>query len=282
MNDQDPKIPWKWGIVAVVLLIALGIGCHGCNRVDQGNVGLLVQLTGSAKGDAHVEEKSGWVFVTPGVERLFEYPTFQQHKEYDEFSVLTKGGLQFDVKPIINYQIDRDSVIQLFKRYRLPLSAIEDAYMRTAVTQVFRDVTNSFDPDSLINNRTGYESALFAAVTAKLRPYFIISQLTSNLTPPKSLIDMIQAKASAIQEAQKVENQVKVTKATVEQQMVQARFDSAQKVIAAAADARVNELQQRSLTPLLVEKMKIEKWDGHYPTYMGGGAPSILNFSSKP
>lgn len=269
------------GLIAlgIVLLVGLTVGCHSCNRVDQGNVGLLVELTGSEKGEARVQEKSGWVFVTPGMERLFEYPTFQQHKEYEEFAVLTHGGLQFDVKPVLNYQINRDSVVQLFKRYRLDLHSIEEGYMRTTVMQAFRDVTNTFDPDSLINSRAAYEADLFKTVNDRLKPYFVISQITSNLAPPKSLIEQIQAKAAAIQQAQAAENQVKVVQAQGEQQMAQARFDSAQKVIHAAADARVNELQQRTLTPLLVEKMRIEKWNGAYPTYMAGsGGGAILNF----
>jgi regulator of protease activity HflC (stomatin/prohibitin superfamily) len=171
--------------------------------------------------------------------------------------------------------------VQLFKRYRLGLPAIEEGYMRTTITQAFRDVTNTFDPDSLINNRAAYEAALFTTVNNKLKPFFSVSQITSNLTPPKSLIDQIQAKANAIQQAQAAENQKRVTIAEGEKAVSAAKFDSAQKVIGAAADARVNELQQRSLTPLLVEKMKIEKWDGHYPTYMGQGGASILNFGLK-
>jgi len=268
-------------IICVVCIFGISYGCSSCHRVDQGNVGLLVELTGTDKGDAKVQEKSGWVAVTPGFEKLYEYPVFQQHKEYEEFAVLTKGGLQFDVKPVLNYQIDRDSVIALFKRYRLDLRNIEEGYMKTTITQVFRDVTNTFDPDSLINNRGLYEAALFKNVNEKLKPYFVVSQITSNLAPPKSLIDVIQAKANAIQEAQKAENQVQVVKAQGEQQMAQARFDSAQKVIHAAADAKVNEFQQRTLTPLLVEKMRIEKWDGHYPQVMSGGGGSILNLDLK-
>jgi regulator of protease activity HflC (stomatin/prohibitin superfamily) len=273
----------KFGLLgsAIILFVCLIVGCGSCHRVDQGNVGLLVELTGTDKGEAKVQEKSGWVFVTPFVEKLFEYPTFQQHKEYEEFAVLTKGGLQFDVKPVLNYQIDRDSVVQLFKRYRLGLPQIEDAYMRTTVTQVFRDVTNTFDPDSLINNRSAYEAALFAAVSSKLKPYFTISQITSNLTPPESLIKQIQNKAAAIQEAQAAENQVKVVRAQGEQHIAQAKFDSAQKVIHAAADAKVNEFQQKTLTPLLVEKMRIEKWNGAYPQVIGAGG-SILNLGLKP
>ena len=270
-------------IAACILgIISIGYGCSSCHRVDQGNVGLLVELTGTGKGDAKVEEKSGWVMVTPGFERLFEYPVFQQHKEYAEFAVLTKGGLQFEVTPVVNYQIDRDSIIALFKRYRLDLPSIEEGYMKTTITQAFRDVTNGFDPDSLINNRVSYEAALFKTVNEKLKPYFIISQITSNLAPPKSLIQQIQNKANAIQEAQAAENQKRVTIANGEKDVARAKFDSAQRVIAEGAAARANELQQRTLTALLVEKMRIEKWDGHYPQVMSGsGSSSILNLDLK-
>lgn len=267
--------------VIIVSFVGVGYGCASCHRVDQGNVGLLVELTGSGKGDAQVQEKSGWVMVTPGFEKLFEYPVFQQHKEYTEFAVLTRGGLQFDVSPVINYQIDRDSVISLFKRYRLDLPSIEDGYMKTTITQSFRDVTNSFDPDSLINNRVSYEAALFKMVNEKLKPYFIVSQITSNLAAPKSMIEQIQAKANAIQQAQAAENQKRVTIANGEKAVAQSRFDSSQMVIAAGAAARQNELQQRTLTPLLVEKMRIEKWDGHYPQVMGGNGGSILSLDLK-
>lgn len=280
MNDY--RLPWGWISIGIVLFLCLGIGCHSCQRVDQGNIGLLVELSGTDKGDAKVQQKSGYVFVTPGFERLFEYPTYQQHVEWQEFAVLTKGGLQFDVKPVLNYQIVADSVIDLFKRYRLDLQSIQNGYMTTAVVQVFRDVTNTFDPDSLINNRGAYEGAIFTAVNQKLAPYFKVSQVTSNLTPPKSLVDQIQAKAAAIQAAQAAENQVKVVNAQGEQQVARAKFDSAQKVIHAAADAKVNELQQRTLTPLLIEKMRLEKWDGHYPQVMSGaGGAQILNLGIK-
>ncbi len=279
--DSDIKKVVMWVIIAVVGIVSLGYGCSSCKRVDQGNVGLLVELTGTGKGDAKVQEKSGWVAVTPGFEKLFEYPVFQQHKEYSEFAVLTHGGLQFEVTPVINYQIDRDSVVALFKRYRLDLPSIEEGYMKTAITQAFRDVTNSFDPDSLINNRVSYEASLFRTVNDRLKPYFIVSQITSNLAPPKSLIQQIQNKANAIQEAQAAENQIKVTRANGDKAVAQAKYDSAQKVIGAAADAKVNELNQRSLTPLLVEKMRIEKWNGQYPQVMGSGGGSILSLDLK-
>lgn len=279
--DQEFSKILKFAGLALVLIVGLVYGCSSCHRVDQGNVGLLVELTGTGKGDTKVEEKSGWVMVTPGFERLFEYPVFQQHKEYTEFTVLAKGGLVFDVTPVLNYQIDRDSIISLFKRYRLKLKDIEDGYMKTTITQSFRDVTNSFDPDSLINNRVSYEAALFKMVNEKLKPYFIVSQITSNLTPPKSLIEQIQAKANAIQQAQAAENQKRVTVANGEKAVAQSRFDSSQMVIAAGAAARQNELQQRTLTPLLVEKMRIEKWDGHYPQVMGGNGGSILSLDLK-
>ncbi len=171
-------------ITSGVILVFTLIFCFStCNIVDQGNVGLLVQRTGTDKGTAKVEEKSGWVFVTPFVEKMYEYPTFQQHKEYDEIEVLAKGGLVFKVKPTFNYEVNRDKAIDLFQQFRRGIEDIENGWLKTAVLQTFRDVTNTYDPDSLINNRSNYETTLYKELSKKLAPWFTPSQVTSNLTP---------------------------------------------------------------------------------------------------
>lgn len=265
-------------IGGVILLLALITLISTCNVVDQGNVGLLVQRTGTDKGTAKVEEKSGWVFVTPFTERLYEYATYQQHKEYDELEVLAKGGLLFKVKPTFNYELNRSKVVDLFQQYRRPLNDIEDGWMKTAVYQVFRDVTNTYDPDSLINNRGGYEATIYKELQKKLLPYFTVSQVTSNLSPPESLIKAIEAKSRAVQDAQTAENQKRVIVAEGEKQVAQARADSSARVTRAAGQARENQLLQISLSPALIQKMWIDKWDGVLPTYqLGSGSNMMLS-----
>lgn len=71
-----------------------------------------------------------------------------------------------------------------------------------------------------------------------------------------------------IQKAQKAQNELAVVKA-----------ESEKKVVAAQAEAEANKLRTQALTPAILEKMWIEKWDGKLPVY--GQVPTIFKDISK-
>lgn len=73
----------------------------------------------------------------------------------------------------------------------------------------------------------------------------------------------IEARNNAIQQAIQVENELKVAEARAKKLLVEAK-----------AESEANELRQRTLTPLLVQQLFIEKWDGHTPLY--GAAPTLF------
>jgi hypothetical protein len=46
----------------------------------------------------------------------------------------------------------------------------------------------------------------------------------------------------------------------------------------AKGQAEAQRLQRLTLTPVLLQKQAIEKWDGHFPTVMGGsGTLPLIN-----
>ena len=92
---------------------------------------------------------------------------------------------------------------------------------------------------------------------------FIFQQLTSNLTAPQSLKDAIDAKNRTTQEAYQAENKLR-----------QAEAEAKAKIIAAEAEKKVNDLKASALTPLIIQQMYIEKWDGKLPTY--GAVPQLF------
>ena len=71
-----------------------------------------------------------------------------------------------------------------------------------------------------------------------------------------------------IQKAQKAQNELAVVKAEAEK-----------KVVAAQAEAEANKLRTQALTPAILKKMWIEKWDGKLPVY--GQVPTIFKDISK-
>ncbi len=67
-----------------------------------------------------------------------------------------------------------------------------------------------------------------------------------------------------------VENEVKVAEAQAKKL-----------IVAAEAEKKANELRQQALTPAILEKMWIEKWEGTVPTVITGGNTSTFLDLSK-
>lgn len=98
---------------------------------------------------------------------------------------------------------------------------------------------------------------------ALINEHFHLEQLTSGLKYPNSIVEAVNQKNKAIQEAQRALNEVAVKKAEAEKMLVQAR-----------AEREANELKSATLTPAILKKMWIEKWDGKLPVY--GNVPQIM------
>lgn len=96
----------------------------------------------------------------------------------------------------------------------------------------------------------------------------LLEQLTSGLEYPQTIVESVNAKNKAIQQAMQVENEVKVAEAQAKKL-----------IVAAEAEKKANELRQQALTPEILEKMWIEKWDGALPVY--GQVPTIFKDISK-
>jgi regulator of protease activity HflC (stomatin/prohibitin superfamily) len=139
-----------------------------------------------------------------------------------------------------------------------------------------------FTPDSLVNNRVGFEEQ----VEAKLRKAlsddgFSFENITSNLTPPESLQAMIDAKNTAVQNALRLNNQVAAEKASAEIAVTKASGIARARIIEAEAEARANELKQKTLTPMLIQQQWIAKWNGQLPATQLGSSGTMVQLPIK-
>lgn len=73
-----------------------------------------------------------------------------------------------------------------------------------------------------------------------------------------------------VQEAQKAENEVKVAEAQARKLVVQAE-----------AEAEANRLRTQALTPAVLQKEWIDKWDGSIPSVITGGSTQMFMDISK-
>jgi regulator of protease activity HflC (stomatin/prohibitin superfamily) len=277
-------------IKAIVVVVALVFGSifliSSCERIDAGHVGVKVNMYGSGKGVGDVTECTGWVFYNPLTTKIYEFPTFMQHKEYkkleeidNSFVVNSKDGSEFHVSPIINYAVEREKVPFIFSKYRRELGDIEDGFLKTTIYDAFRMTANAYTAEELISNRQIFETRVRATLDANLlKEGFIISQLTSNLIYPETFKRAIEAKNNAVQTALTAENQVKTAEAQAKIKVATAQGNAEAMLTAAKAEAEANRMKQVTLTPLLLQLEWINKWDGVLPsTQLGAGTNMLYN-----
>jgi regulator of protease activity HflC (stomatin/prohibitin superfamily) len=246
-------------------------------RIDAGNKGLKVNLTGSDRGVSNYQYKSGWVVYNDWTEQVKEFPLFQQHIEYDEQTVITKGGFAATIKPSFNYSLREDAIGDMFVNLRLNIEDIEQGWLKNAIVSSVNDVANRWEVDAIFNKREEFEGAIIAECNKRVSKWFTVSQLRTNIIPPQSLQQAIEGKTKAVQEAQAAQQRTLVAQAEALEKIAIAKGDSAKVIIDAQALALAMKLKQREITPLYIEYLKAQAWDGKLPTTIAGGSGTFLN-----
>lgn len=258
-------------------------------RVDAGHVGIKVNLSGDERGVSSYQYKTGWVVYNTWIERLYEFPTYQQHIEYGDQTVITKGGFSAVIKPTFNYSLKPDAVGDMFEQLRLGVKEIEQGWLMTAIVGSVNDVANRWAVDDIFNKREEFESAIIQECNKRTSKWFTISQLRTNIVPPDALKSAIEAKTKAVQDAQAAIQQALVADAQAKKKIAIARGDSASLVINAAGkasaalieaegEAKAMKVKQQQLTPIYIDYIRASNWDGKYPTtILGSDSKTILN-----
>ncbi len=251
-------------IVALFIIAIMSKWLVSVERIDAGHAGIRVNLVGDNKGVDDITEVTGWVFYIPVFTAIYEFPTYTQVKDYEAFKVNAKDGSEFTVDPTFSYYVDTKSVPSIFKQYRKSLAELENGFIKNVIYDCFRMVANSYASDSLMSNRQEFETNVQKKLSETLRAEgFVFQQLTSNLTPPQSLKDAIDSKNKTTQEAIQAENKLR-----------QAEADAKARIIKAEAEKKENDLKSSALTPMIIQQMFIEKWDGKLPVY--GETPKLF------
>ena len=255
------------------LLLALVVATMtSCTLVDSGEVGIkFKKFSLTEQGTLDAMPITGFVFYNVFSESVFTYPIFVQRVDYDVFHVNTKDAAVFHMDPIMAYRLDRNKAIDIFSKYRVQLSEIQNGYMKTAIYDAYRITANRYTADELMANLARFESEVRIMLDSTLtKEGFIVAEFTSQIIPPESLRKMIDAKNAAVQSALKAENEVKEAEANAKIAIAEAEGDAKAMKIKADAEAYYNRTISASLTRNIIMEDWIEKWDGELPNVQGG------------
>jgi len=279
-KDQKGDFRFKPLIFPIVFFVIVSLTAifqpYKVERVNAGCVGIQVKLAGSDRGVTDYKYKTGWVVYNSWYTQVIEIPTTIQHIEYKEQPVTTKGGFPTVINPTFNYAVKPSEAGDMYVNLRKPLKELEEGWIKTAIVGAANDIANTWTIDSIFNNLGLFEVSIKAECNKRLDRWFAIDQLRINITPPEALKESIAKKTKSIQDVQVAENDKKVVIAEGYNRIAKARADSTVKMIQALTDAAVIRTKQQQLTPMYIDWIKADKWDGQLPTTILGNSNGVM------
>jgi len=250
------------GLFAFIFILVLFNSCN--ERIDAGYEGILVKLYGSDKGVQDVSLVTGRVWYNPFTEDVYEFPTYVQTINYSAFTVNAKDGSVFTVDPTLSFKVKDGYSPVIFKKYRKDIAEITETTLFNYIKDAFRIEFNKYTTDSIISNREKFEHSIQTNMGKLLDTEgFLLEQMTSGIQYPEAITQAINAKNAAVQQAMRVENELKIAQA-----------EARKLIVLAESEAKANELRKQSLNALLIQQQFIEKWDGKTAIY--GNAPAFF------
>jgi prohibitin 1 len=170
----------------------------------------------------------------------------------------------------VNWNVDPAKVNQVFQQIGEE-EQIVASVLSPAISEVLKAATSKKTAEEIITERNELKTEIDNSLKKRLEPYGLIvrdvSLINFGFSPEFS--KAIEAKQIAEQEAKQAEFTVK-----------KATQDAQAEINRAKGQAEAQRLQRLTLTPELLQQQAIQKWNGQFPTVMGGnGALPLINIA---
>ena len=280
-------------IITVAVFIALGVKKDGYDYIFRFNKKQLFTLVPAAlfiisfaivvipantvgvrysaiNGTSNDTLNEGVHFVVPFVDKVYTIDTTVQERTDEGISIQTKDAQWVKVTVNVKYQVDKADAFKVYKGYKTldnlskniignyTQEALNQVCTQYNVIDVLGERRNSFvdETTKILNEKLAAEGVTLKAVTVKD-------------------IDAGEAIEKAISDEAVAKKEVE----TAKQKQEKARTEAETKVIEAQGEADANAVLTQQLTPEVLEKMLIEKWNGEMPKVYGSDG-NILDISS--
>ena len=261
MEDSNKASVWS-GIILIAFIFGIIALITSIRLVGTGQIGVVTNF-GRVTGR---ELNEGIHLVKPfGINRVTKYDVKVQKQEAHA-SAASKDLQDVNSTLVVNYQVEKGKVSEIHKTIGKDFT---DKLINPAIQEVFKASTAKYDATQLITNRAGVKRDAYELLKNRLNTYGIVVTDISitNFSFSEDFSKAIESKQVAQQQAE----QAKFNAQKAEQ-------DAQAEINRAKGAAEAQRLQQRTLTPLIVQKLFLEKWDGKLPTVTGG--QNIMDISS--
>lgn len=259
-------------IVAVVLVFA---GFALTEKVDDG----YVTVVSTTSGGASETLDAGWHVV--GVfDKTTAYPIRTQVAE-GTVAVATSDNKRIDLPYTYEYNVNKDKVLDIFKRFgRQDIETIQSSFVKNRLNQVVKGVVGNYNVLEIRGSESGQASTeIFNQISESLaKEGFVITNVSLGIPDVDAKTqEAIDLQTQAVQEQDRKKTEQETTKIQSETDKINVTAKAEQKLIEANATAEANKIVRESITPELLQKQYIEKWDGKESLVKGEGTSAIIN-----
>ena len=266
-------------VCTVIGLIVFIVGCSA-KFIPSGYVGIR-----TAYGQiSEKPTKSGLNWHAPFVEAIHLVNCKQQEKNYGDIQIWSETSERTEVycqNVVIDYQINAEYASWIWINVE---EWDHNLIKQTSVESGIKAATKQFN-DTDVTDRSKIEVAAKECVQNALNTKYgnqivnIVAVTIGNINFSDAYNEAIEKKAQAklAAETAEYENKQATQKAEAEAEAkrIKAQGEADAITIKADAEAEANEKIAESLTPELIEKMKIDKWNGEVPAVSGSDAMII-------
>lgn len=182
----------------------------------------------------------------------------------------TKDLQIINVEMSLNWHISPDKANLVYQQIGSE-EAIVDGIIKPAMTEILKAATPRKTAEEVLRQRDELKQSIDSDLKKRLLAYNLIVDDVSlvNVSFSEEFAKAIEAKQIAEQQAKQAEYVVQSAAREAEAQVNRAK-----------GQAEAQRLIRQTITPELLQKQAIEKWDGKFPTVMGGqGALPLINVS---
>jgi prohibitin 1 len=248
------------------LALIISMFClSACSVVGPGQRGVRVNL-GSVSEDPKPPGAYLWLPFVMGMVKM----DVQIQKSDIESTAATKDMQDVHAHVAINWSLAPENTVKTYKTIG-DEDLVEQRILIPAVNEVMKAATSKRNAEEVLSKRTELKQDIDNGLKDRLAHYGITLEDVSivNLKFSQDFSASIERKQIAEQEAKQAEYVAK--KATQE---------AAAEIEHAKGQSEAQRLMKISMTPETLQQRAIDKWDGHFPTYMGGSLP-FINLKEK-
>lgn len=237
--------------IGTVVIIALFLLIPSTKIVKQGEVGVVTRF-GRATGR---EMSAGLNWKAPFIESVTKMDT--KIKRSDATAGAGTKDLQtVNTSIVLNYHIQSADASDIFSQLGDD-DSLFDKVIYPAIQEVVKATISQYKAEELLTKREEVKTVIDTKLSERLLAYWVYVDDVSltDITFSNEFDKAIESKQVAEQKAQQAQYEVETAK----------------------AEAEKNNAQTQALTPEILRKMWIEKWDGKLPTVMSGDSNLIYS-----